>query len=206
MIRELDAIGHFALTDVVGEDVMTNSHKLENFIDETVKLNAKWLLAEVNELPNPIEALYLWTDQGRLEVIGALVVGVGKQKAIVHGDVPQTTLPLNDEEDKLLEEFHSTYGYEEIEWGDYFELPESLYRMEMIAAASRVAESLRAEGLAFSNDAKVGILIEDERYHGVDSFRDSVKESLAGMEPSAAKAFLAIYYSDPENKADLLQG
>lgn len=184
---------------------MPNNHNLEAFIEATIEANVKWILAERDDLRSPIEKLFLWSDQGRLEVAGVLVAGGGNNSEIVHGDIPETTLPVHDEDDDLLEAFKEEHDLEDLDWGDYYELPECMYRMEMIGAAKEVAKRLRGEGIEFADDARIGILIEDEDYTEVEDFSGNMKQGLAALGPELGRAFLAIYYNDPSKKEHLLK-
>jgi hypothetical protein len=178
---------------------MSKCHDLTRFAAETVALNTKWLLKQRNTLPATIDELYLWSDQGRLEVAAIMVRGGGKTEEILHDDHPETSLPLDDESDELLEAFREANELddldEELDWGDYFALPESIYRMEMIRCAHAVAAAGREAGLAFAPKAKVGIMIEDEAYCDPEAFASHAREALAKLAPKVAKGLLALYYT-----------
>jgi hypothetical protein len=143
----------------------------------------------------------LWSDQGRLEVVAIIVLAGNDTREIMHGDLPkETTIPINDDDDNLLDSFVETHGLEDddISWGDYFALPESLYRMEMIRGAHTVAENAKAQGITFAPNAKIGIRMEDEDYADPEVFARKARQKLAELEPGVARALLALYYADPD--------
>src|SRR5687768_960106 len=103
---------------------MAKTHDIESFVRETVEINTSSLLEDKDELPTPVAGLFLWSDQGRLEVAGVIVVDAdGETCEGIHGEVPESTLPLNDEEDELLAAFCEQHNIDpdDLSWGDYSE-------------------------------------------------------------------------------------
>lgn len=178
---------------------MKQCHDLKKFAAKTAELNAKWILKEKKSLPDEIESCFLWSDQGRLEILGAVITGSGSREEIIHGEIPKTTLPLEDEPDLLLEAFRAKHKIkdEKLDWGDYFKLPECLYRMEMILAARESLNMARKKGIRIAPTARAGILIEDEDYSEPAPFARSAKKALSKMDGRIAGELLGLYYLDP---------
>lgn len=179
---------------------MENCHELEAFIASTVEVNVRWILEARDALPTPIEKLYLWSAPEHCDITGVLIEGNGERYEIMHGEVPETSMPLDgEEEDELLLDFCEEHDIDpdDLYWGDYAELPEALYRMETVTAAHKVAEQLKEAGIAFTADAEIGILIDDEDYCDADSFRGSVEEGLSALPSEAQQPFLGLYYRKP---------
>jgi hypothetical protein len=174
-------------------------HDLPAFARATVEVNLGWLLDE-EQLPDPIRELYLWSDQDSLQVIGIVVAGADDEACeIVHGDVPDTTLPLDGHGDEPLGRLVRRHGLDDrVSWGDSYEVPECLYRMEMVRCAHAVAEAARGRGVPFADDAEVGILIEDESYHDPGFFEACARAALGRLRPQVARELLALYYPDPD--------
>ena len=191
---------------------MKKCHEMEKYMTNIIERNVHWILQDREIIPTPIEKLYLWSEQGIFCISGSLIVGNGKRHSIVHGYIPKTTMPIySDDEDAFLVEFCKKYEDKEaflrefrekhgsdLGWGDYNELPESLYRMETIIAAHKVADTLATNGISFVANAKVGISIDGEFYCDPSYFEWFVQDRLSKFSTHAKNEFLSIYYELPE--------
>jgi hypothetical protein len=177
---------------------MGKRHDLEGFKKKTIAANTKWLLAEKN-LPQPIEKLHLWSDQGRLEIVGIVVRKGDDTREIIHGDYPSTTMPFDDADDELLTAFMEKNELDEdaeIYWGDYFGLPEAIYRMEMIRCAHAVADNAKKKGVKFAPGAKIGIRMEDEDYEDPATFEKAAQQKLRKLDEAIASELVGLFYAD----------
>ncbi len=183
------------------------SHDFESFVSKTIDINYQEALKVREELPVPIEKFRLWSDQGSRVIGGMVIESKGVYKEVIHYEVPDADF-LESDYDDLMEDYCEKWDLEidEYCWGDYYNLPESLYRMEMIKASKEIVKKLKKEGIKFSKSADVGILIEDEWYDDIEDFRSVAFESLLELpKKSAIREFLEMFYAKKKTVDKLLK-
>ena len=120
--------------------------------------------------------------------------------------VPDSALPFHiddmHEEDFLLPEFLKKHKVKGLEWGDLFQLPHSLLRMELLLAAQAVAQQLKDQQVAMANDVLVCIGDGEEDSDDLDGYTGLVQKDLQKKlkETKLLKAFSELCYHSKDKQ------
>jgi len=121
--------------------------------------------------------------------------------------VPDSPLPSHidnmHEEDFLLPEFIKKHKVKQLEWGDLFQLPHSLLRMELLLAAQAVVQHLKNKKVPMANDVLACIGDGEEDSDDLDGYTGLVQKDLQKKLKDAKllKAFSELMYHSKEKQA-----
>ncbi|MDF2192871.1 ankyrin repeat domain-containing protein [Paraflavitalea sp. CAU 1676] len=122
-------------------------------------------------------------------------------------ELPYSPLPYHidemHEEDFLLPDFVNKHKLKGLEWGDLFQLPHSLLRMELLIAVASVAHQLKEQGIVVEDDALICIGDGEEDTDDLNGYTGMVQKDLQKKlkDGKVLKAFAALCYRSKEKQA-----
>lgn len=138
----------------------SNTYGIDNIITAIIQSAVSNVLLQQEAFTQPVSSIKLqYTDFGAMLPSSICVqFKKGKEKTWAL-DWPISTLPTHIDDfpnqDYLLPAFIIKHGLHDdvLGWGDLYQLPASLLRLEFLLAAQQIVKQLQEQGIAFMSDA-----------------------------------------------------
>ncbi|HEX4478588.1 MAG TPA: hypothetical protein VH142_26080, partial [Polyangiaceae bacterium] len=152
------------------------------------------------KLPAPIEELRLTGMPEMIRLEGLVLEGEGDTIELML-KLPKDAIPGHSDDsadDEILSKF------ENVSWGDIYELPWCVLVHEQIAAAHEIASALKKQKIQFAEDCKISVGAYDSSWDDVDEFEKRSRDNVAALLEEEQAAFAAACFEDPKRQRWLL--